>query len=562
MSLDILLLILGDWRWHLKTLLIAAICASYALAAIWAAQSRENWIIRGLIVCGLLALFLPPRAHEPLLFFLLMLPTLGALTAWQTWRRNPASGDTSPRFQYSLRTLLLGLALLGSMLGLALAALRDRLIDNWLPLPIAAVMIALVANQAWRLVTVRRKVIQALVWLGVTLAWICAETFWLGDWLAVGTLLGVFHFAMLGNYLQNLIVLAIQYTAFSLLIVLGGTVARMVSSPSLSPRARRAWLTAMVLSLTGVGVPVAWVYIQMAMPAKSMPPFVEDDNCYPELVEFAQANSTVPPSGAKHLELVKLLERPGAVPLDLNRDVTPDTRMEYVGFRDIARSLRAAGDASAKTGKYDEAAEYALANIRMGLVLQRGGNVLHFLVGHAIETTGQHSLAKIRDKVSSVEQQRLIAQLVRVDESREPVGRIEERDRIFDDRSLRWSHRLETVFSRQIPEGTVTQNAIFQFRVTAYGRLMATDLAIREFQAANGRWPASLNELVPNYLAAVPKDPFSDEPLRYRADGKSFVVYSIGQDRRDDGGKFGNHQQSIFEAGYDLDIDTMLRPQP
>jgi hypothetical protein len=107
MSLDLLLLVLSNWRWQLMTLLVAAICAAYSLAAIRAAQSREHWITRGLAVCGLLALLLPPRAHEPLMFFLLMLPILGTLTAWQTWRRAPApNGAPHQPFQFSLRNLL------------------------------------------------------------------------------------------------------------------------------------------------------------------------------------------------------------------------------------------------------------------------------------------------------------------------------------------------------------------------------------------------------------------------------------------------------------------------
>jgi hypothetical protein len=433
---------------------------------------------------------------------------------------------------------------------------------EWLRLPFAAVLIAFVAHQAWRLVTARRKFLQALILAAAILAWVCAEEFWLGDWLPIGNLIGVMHVEMLGDRLVNLILLTIHYTEFSLLIVLSGAIARVVSSPSLLPRARRNWLAGGATVLVCVSVPATWVYVQMVMPAKSMPPFVEADNCYPELVQFAQLATNAPPNGAKLAELAKLLERPGAVPLDLERDVTPNTRMEYMAIRDVARHLQAASDASAKAGKYDEAAEYALASIRMGLILQRGGNMLHFLVGNAVESTGQNCLAKIRGKISAAERQRLITQLVRVDEMREPIERIEERDRIFDDRSLRWLHRLEKAFSPQVPEGIDTRNAIFQLRTTAFGRLLATDLAIREFRAAKGRLPTSLGELIPDNLAAVPEDPFSGEPLRYRAEVATFVLYSIGQDREDDGGRCGTHRQSMFEAGFDLDLDTMLRQDP
>ena len=77
-----------------------------------------------------------------------------------------------------------------------------------------------------------------------------------------------------------------------------------------------------------------------------------------------------------------------------------------------------------------------------------------------------------------------------------------------------------------------------------------------------GIFKNALEELVPAYLATVPEDPFSGQPLRYRLEGTAFVLYSVGQDQQDDGGKPGTHRQSMFEFGYDLDIDTMLRPDP
>ena len=49
MFLDSLFYVLGSLRWQLLILLVAAISAAYSLAAIWAAQSREHCIFRGLI---------------------------------------------------------------------------------------------------------------------------------------------------------------------------------------------------------------------------------------------------------------------------------------------------------------------------------------------------------------------------------------------------------------------------------------------------------------------------------------------------------------------------------
>jgi hypothetical protein len=62
--------------------------------------------------------------------------------------------------------------------------------------------------------------------------------------------------------------------------------------------------------------------------------------------------------------------------------------------------------------------------------------------------------------------------------------------------------------------------------------------ALERFRNDNGALPQKLDELVPKYLAAVPHDVFTGEPLRYRLnpDGKNYIVYSVGADGIDNHG--------------------------
>jgi hypothetical protein len=64
-----------------------------------------------------------------------------------------------------------------------------------------------------------------------------------------------------------------------------------------------------------------------------------------------------------------------------------------------------------------------------------------------------------------------------------------------------------------------------------------TGLAVQRYRLAAGKLPDTLAELVPTYLDAVPKDPFDGKDLRYKKLETGFVVYSIGEDGNDDGGK-------------------------
>src|SRR5258706_4474745 len=76
------------------------------------------------------------------------------------------------------------------------------------------------------------------------------------------------------------------------------------------------------------------------------------------------------------------------------------------------------------------------------------------------------------------------------------------------------------------------------FEVAGERRLAAAGLAVRWFAGEHeGKLPKSLEELVPKYLPWLPKDPMaSDRSIRYVADEKRPVVYSVGYDGMDDGG--------------------------
>jgi len=73
--------------------------------------------------------------------------------------------------------------------------------------------------------------------------------------------------------------------------------------------------------------------------------------------------------------------------------------------------------------------------------------------------------------------------------------------------------------------------------VTAHLRAAQLGVAVEQFRLTRGRLPAELCELVPDFIKTIPQDPFDGRRLRYKLLEKGFVVYSIGVDRRDDGGR-------------------------
>ncbi|HEX4588374.1 MAG TPA: hypothetical protein VH120_00470 [Gemmataceae bacterium] len=57
------------------------------------------------------------------------------------------------------------------------------------------------------------------------------------------------------------------------------------------------------------------------------------------------------------------------------------------------------------------------------------------------------------------------------------------------------------------------------------------------YHADNGRYPPKLDDLAPNYLTAVPGDLFSGRPLIYRPTKNGYLLYSVGPNGVDDGGR-------------------------
>lgn len=68
---------------------------------------------------------------------------------------------------------------------------------------------------------------------------------------------------------------------------------------------------------------------------------------------------------------------------------------------------------------------------------------------------------------------------------------------------------------------------------TAFGQVA---FALAAYRADHGEYPADLAQLVPQYLAAIPEDPFANAPLRYERKGAGCLVYSVNINGRDDGG--------------------------
>jgi hypothetical protein len=68
-------------------------------------------------------------------------------------------------------------------------------------------------------------------------------------------------------------------------------------------------------------------------------------------------------------------------------------------------------------------------------------------------------------------------------------------------------------------------------------RCAVAGLAAERFRIAHGSWPKELDDLAPQFLTATPLDLFDGKQLKLRRFDDGMLIYSVGPDGADHGGK-------------------------
>jgi hypothetical protein len=85
--------------------------------------------------------------------------------------------------------------------------------------------------------------------------------------------------------------------------------------------------------------------------------------------------------------------------------------------------------------------------------------------------------------------------------------------------------------------GKVTQKAA-QAQTVVNQAILAC--ALERYRMDKGHFPEKLEDLAPQTISHLPHDVISGEPFHYRrANDQAYVLYSVGWNQRDDGGKPG-----------------------
>lgn len=110
---------------------------------------------------------------------------------------------------------------------------------------------------------------------------------------------------------------------------------------------------------------------------------------------------------------------------------------------------------------------------------------------------------------------------------------------------------------------TLSRACEYVYRGRALHEATLTVLALNRRRLEEGGYPTGLNELVTaGYLEQVPMDPYSDKPIVYKKTGDDFVLYSLGQNFADDGGKLIREGDEIEKWGTEEEGDAVFWPIP
>ena len=93
--------------------------------------------------------------------------------------------------------------------------------------------------------------------------------------------------------------------------------------------------------------------------------------------------------------------------------------------------------------------------------------------------------------------------------------------------NLVWQSTFSTAWATLVAES----------RSDVYDSFTALALGLAGYRHDRGAYPARLAELCPAYVAEMPLDLFGDGDFRYRREDDGYLVYSIGPNGKDDGGR-------------------------
>jgi hypothetical protein len=208
------------------------------------------------------------------------------------------------------------------------------------------------------------------------------------------------------------------------------------------------------------------------------------------------------------------LQEDCAVPLQFSENSMSRHLPELAGFKRLAQAFVAEGRLAEMENRPGDAAKSYLDAIRLGHKSTHGGILIDQLVGTAIKAMGVSHLQILVDQLDAKTCREAAATLETLDAQRQTWNEVIQQERAWSRRTYPGiKYRMvELVMSSSLKKAHQAGERKFN-KQQLMTRQLLVDLAARAYELDKGRSPASVADLAPDYLKAVPKDPVSGANL-------------------------------------------------
>ncbi|MBN1910859.1 MAG: hypothetical protein JW818_14030 [Pirellulales bacterium] len=345
---------------------------------------------------------------------------------------------------------------------------------------------------------------------------------------------------------------------------------RLSETPRGDARRLRHFVSVALAVLTAVlVVPPAGLLWTMAAPAPMEEVDLPEPNGYDVLLRVAEdlEGCTIPRDNANPREIQAFSSkyadplRKAKAALETECQVVVVCTPEYWAIaqhspsqklRRLARAMEMMGRAKMIEEDPAAAADWYLATLEMGAMLARGGTYWDRHVGSGIEYSAMARLCHDRDELPSSVRRHLIERLIVLARSKDSIDQCLDREKAWQCNALGWKASLWLIDEEcggGDQEWRETTHA-YDKKEAAWYSILITELALVEYYAKHGAYPAELEKLTPDFLDEAPRDPFSQGPLVYRLTEKGYRLYSVGRNGVDDKGeceeKYPSEADDIF----------------
>jgi hypothetical protein len=189
---------------------------------------------------------------------------------------------------------------------------------------------------------------------------------------------------------------------------------------------------------------------------------------------------------------------------------------ELSGFKNLAQALMAEGKLAGMENHSADASKFYLEAFHLGNESARGGVLIDQFVGTASERIGTDALEKIAGRLDAQSCRETAATLETLDAQRQTWLEVMQQEQAWSRRTFpglrdRFQAMMTAASLKKMYEKNWQKFAAQQVKT----RQLIIQLAARSYELDKGHRPASLTDLVPDYLKAAPQDPLTATNIVY-----------------------------------------------